>query len=180
MLFSKIRLSGTYLYVKYEKLILKKDSGNYYVKLENAKKIPLSGSCTGGSLTLQESDSSGKPVGTFQGSFTKPQIVEGTWSTPDGKRTLPFHLQVLLPTDRVSGKYRTDDSLQELDILLLDGGEIHIQGAAYWVNEITGSVHDGEVDSTSKLEEDKAYYVESASDPDTAASRSVSQIGRLP
>jgi hypothetical protein len=72
--FQKDRLSGSYAYVKYE------------------KKIPLTGTCTGGSLTLQESDASGKPTGTFRGSFTTPQAVEGTWSTPDGKKSLPFNL----------------------------------------------------------------------------------------
>jgi hypothetical protein len=48
-------------------------------------------------LTLQESDVSGRPTGTFLGSFTTPQAVEGTWSTPDGKKSLPFHLVAAPP-----------------------------------------------------------------------------------
>jgi hypothetical protein len=77
--FQKDRLSGSYAYVKY------------------GKEIPLSGTCVGGSLTLQESDASGKPTGSFRGNFTNPQIVEGTWSTPDGKKSLPFHLVAAPP-----------------------------------------------------------------------------------
>jgi hypothetical protein len=155
--FQKDRLSGSCAYVKYE------------------KKIPLTGTCTGGSLTLQESDASGKPTGTFRGSFTTPRAVEGTWSTPDGKKSLPFHLQALLPTDRVSGLYMMGNYLDkktstgaELDIFLLDNGRLRIQGDAVWVNPAkTGSVHTGDVDGTAKLEGDKAYYIESSDDPDS-------------
>jgi len=158
--FDKDRLSGTYIYVKNEKLtIVKYESGVYSMELEHAKNLSLSGSCTGGSLTLQESDASGKPTGFFRGSFTKPNIVEGTWSTPDGKKSLPFHLQAILPTDHVSGKYRTSDCLQEIDIWL-DGGEVTVDGAAYWVNEMTGSVHTGDANGTAKLEGDKVDFVD--------------------
>jgi hypothetical protein len=124
--FQKGRLSGSYAYARYE------------------KKIPLSGMCSGGSLMLQESDASGKLTGSFRGRFTKPQIVEGTWSTPDGKRTLPFHLQALLPTEHVSGKYRTRSWMgkevastgAELNILLLDDGQLRIQGDAIFVANV--------------------------------------------
>ena len=50
------RVNGAYAYVKYN------------------KPIPLSGSCAGGTLALQESDSSGRPTGCFRGSFSKPEI----------------------------------------------------------------------------------------------------------
>jgi hypothetical protein len=153
----KDRVGGSYEYVKYE------------------KKISLSGTCTGGSLTLQESDASGKPTGTFRGSFTTPLIVAGTWSTPDGKKTLPFHLQALSPTDHVSGHYEMGNYLDqktstgaELDIFLLDNGRLRIQGDALWVNPAkTGSVHTGDVNGTAKLEGDKAIYVESPDNPDS-------------
>jgi hypothetical protein len=155
--FQKDRLSGSYAYDKY------------------GKKIPLTGTCTGASLTLQESDTSGKPTGSFRGTFTKPQIVEGTWSTLDGKKSLPFHLQALLPTDHVSGEYRTGNYLDnktstgaELNILLLGDGQLRIQGDALWVNPAkNGSVHTGDVSSTAKLQGDKAYYIESSDDPDS-------------
>jgi hypothetical protein len=153
----KDRLSGSYMYVRYE------------------KKIPLSGTCTDKTLMLQESDPSGKPTGTFRGSFTTPRAVEGTWSTPDGKKSLPFLLRVLLPTDRVSGRYETGNYLDnktstgaELDILLLGDGQLRIQGEAHWVNPAkTGSVHTGDVNGTANLEGDKAYYMESSDDPDS-------------
>ena len=155
--FQKDRLTGSYAYVKYE------------------EKIPLSGTCSDKTLMLQESHPSGKPTGSFRGNFTKPQIVEGTWSTPDGKKTLPFLLRVLLPTDRVSGRYETGNYLDnktstgaELDILLLGDGQLRIQGEALWVNPAkTGSVHTGDVDGTAKFEGDKAYYIESSDDPDS-------------
>jgi hypothetical protein len=150
-------LSGSYAYVTHE------------------KSIPLSGTCVGGSLTIRESGSSGKPAAFFQGGFTKPQTVEGTWSTPDGRKSLPFQLQALLPTDRVSGKYRMGNLLDkksktgaELNILMLDGGRVRVRGEALWIgNPQTGSVHTGEVDGTAKLEGDTAYYIESSSDPDS-------------
>jgi hypothetical protein len=159
--FQNERLSGSYAYVKYE------------------KNIPLSGICTGGSLTLQESDASGRPTAFFRGSFAKPQTVEGTWSTVDGKKSLPFHLQAILPTDRVSGKYKMGGYLDkktgtgaELDILLLGDGRVRIQGDALWVNPANpSSVHTGDVDGTAKLEGDKAYYRESPDDPDSCRFR---------
>lgn len=155
--FQKDGVSGSYAYVKYE------------------KNIPLRGTCTGGSLTLQESDASGKPAGSFRGSFTSPQIVEGTWSTPDGKKSLPFRVQAILPTDRVSGKYqmgyylgKKSRSGAELNILLRDDGRLRIQGEALRVmNPETGSVHTGDVDGTAKLEGDMAHYLESLDDPDS-------------
>ena len=149
--FQNDRLSGSYAYVKYK------------------KKIPLSGACTGGSLTLRESDASGKPTGTFRGSYKKPQIVEGTWSTPDGKKSLPFRLQALLPTDRVSGKYRTRAWMgkevastgAELNVLLLDDGQLRIQGDAIFVANVeTGAANTGEVNGTAKLEGNKAYFAD--------------------
>jgi len=87
--FQEDRLIGSYAYVKHE------------------KRIALTGKCTGGSLTLQESDASGKATGSFSGSFAKPQVVEGTWSSADGKKKFPFHLQALPPADHVSGKCKT-------------------------------------------------------------------------
>jgi hypothetical protein len=155
----KDRLSGSYLYVKYE------------------KKIPLSGTCTNGSLALQESDASGKQTGSFRGNFTKPQIIEGTWSTPDGKKTLPFHLQALLPTDRVSGRYTQPNPTcdteggktviepdDELNILLQDDGRLRIAGISYYVTN-TCYVNLGTVDGTAKLEGRTADYVVDPDDP---------------
>jgi hypothetical protein len=155
--FQKDRLSGSYAYVKYE------------------KNIPLSGSCTGASLTLQESDASGKPMAFFRGSFAKPQAVKGTWSTADGKKSLPFQLQALVPADHMSGRYKMGYFLDkksrtgaELDILLLADGQVRVQGEALWIGNVkTGSVHNGEVDGTAKLEGDKAYYIASRDDPDS-------------
>ena len=55
--FAKSLVSGTYIYMKQEKLNVLKDSdsGVYRLDLQQAKSIRLNGSCTGGSLTLQES-----------------------------------------------------------------------------------------------------------------------------
>jgi len=154
--FEKDRVSGSYAYVKHR------------------KEISLSGKCVDGSLALEESDASGKPTGSFLGNWTKPQIVEGTWSTADGKKILPFHLQRLLPGDRVSGRYMTGNYLDqktgtgaELDILLLDDGQLRIQGDAIWIAAAKSSIHTGDVDGTAKLDGDKAIYVESADSPDS-------------
>ena len=155
--FEKDRVSGSYAYVKYE------------------KKISLSGTCAGGSLALEESDASGRPTGSFRGTWTGPQIMEGTWSTADGKKILPFHLQGLLPEDRVSGRYERGNYLDqktstgaELDVLLREDGQLRIQGDAIWVSPAkTDSVHTGDVDGTAKLEGDKAIYVESPDNPDS-------------
>jgi len=168
--FQKDRLSGTYAYVKHR------------------EKIFLSGTCTGGSLTLQESTASGKPTGSFRGSFIKPQIVEGTWSTPDGKKNLPFRLQALLPTDHVSGRYERGNYLDKntstgggLDILLLEPGRVRIQGDAVWVNPANpDSVHTGEVIGRPTLKGTKPITWNLATTRIAAASRSVSQIGRSP
>jgi hypothetical protein len=157
--FQKDGVTGTYAYVKYE------------------KKISLRGTCESGSLALEESDASGKPTGSLRGNFTKPQIVEGTWSTPDGKKALPFHLQALLPTDRVSGRYTqpnpacdTKDGKtvyepdDELNILLLDDRQLHINGIAFYVT-VSCDVNSGSVDGTAKLEGHSADYVVDPDDP---------------
>jgi len=153
------RVTGSYEYVKYE------------------KKIRLSGTCNGGSLTLQELNASGKPTASFRGTFTKPQIVEGSWSTSDGKKSLPFHLQALLPSDHVSGRYETsafacttddnksvDEPPDDLNVLLMEDGNLRIQGNAFYANALC-NLHTGDADGTAKLEGDKAHYVFDASDP---------------
>jgi len=153
------RVTGSYEYVKYQ------------------KEIKLTGTCTSGSVALQELNASGKPTATFQGSFTKPQIVEGSWSTADGKKSLPFHLQALSPSDHLSGRYETstiacttnddksvDEPPDDLNILLMEDGNLRIQGNAFYVNALC-NLHFGFADGEAKLEGDKARYIFDAADP---------------
>jgi hypothetical protein len=154
--FHNHRVNGSYAYVKYN------------------KPIPLSGSCVGGTLALQESGPSGRPTGSFRGSFSKPEIVDGTWSTPDGKKSIPFQLQALSPTDHVSGRYIMGDYLArnpsygaELDILLLDDGRVRVQGNAQVAFGAPGNFNVGDVDGSAKLEGDGVHYINDPSEPDS-------------
>lgn len=156
LIFHDHRVDGSYAYVRYN------------------KPIPLSGSCAGGTLALQESDSSSRPTGYFRGSFSKPEMVEGTWSTPDGKKSMPFQLQALSPTDQVSGRYIMGDYLArkpeygaELNILLLDDGRLRVQGNALIHFGAPGNFNVGEVDGTAKLAGDEVHYIDDASEPDS-------------
>jgi hypothetical protein len=155
--FQNGRVSGSYKYLKYE------------------RNIPLREICTDGSLTLQESGPPEKLAAFLQGSFSKPQTVEGTWSTVDGKKRLTFQLQALLPKDRVSGRYTMGNYLveksnfgAELNILLLADGRVRVKGDAVWVNPAKpDSVQTAEVNGTARLEGDKAHYMESSDDPES-------------
>jgi hypothetical protein len=150
------RVDGSYAYVRYN------------------KPIPLSGSCAGGRLALQESDSSGRPTGSFRGSFSKPEIVDGTWSTADGKKSMPFELQALSPTDHVSGRYIMGDYLArkpeygaELNIALLDDGRLRVQGNALIHFGAPGNFNVGDVDGTAKLEGNEVDFIDDAGEADS-------------
>lgn len=67
--------------------------GSYFyegVRIE----IQLKGTVDGQKITLNEYDSNGKNTGVFEGSATTVDIIEGTWSDPEGKMKYPFRLDL--------------------------------------------------------------------------------------
>jgi hypothetical protein len=70
------RLTGSYVYVKYD------------------KPIRLEGSVDpAGALVLTEYGENGSPTGVFRGRKLGEDRIEGTWSRPDGTRQLPFAVE---------------------------------------------------------------------------------------
>jgi hypothetical protein len=70
-------------------------SGKYFYEATTAKEdILLSGTLEGKFVTLVEFDSANKPTGKFSGKFVTPQIIEGTWSSANGKKQFPFKLSL--------------------------------------------------------------------------------------
>jgi len=67
------RVEGSYYYEKYKKDIRLRGS-------VDAQKAVL----------LEELDPAGNRTGVFTGRFTTGDTIEGTWSSPDGAKTMPF------------------------------------------------------------------------------------------
>jgi hypothetical protein len=67
-------------------------AGSYFYEKVGAE-LTLKGQVTGASVALFES-ASGKPTGKLDGECQPGGALSGTWSSPDGKRTLPFSLSV--------------------------------------------------------------------------------------
>jgi hypothetical protein len=93
---------GDKLYIE---MTLNRDGENLtgtYLYARTGKDIQLKGAIDqGGALTLNESDSEGKPTGTFKGKWgndtgQSPELglatIEGKWSKPDGSKETKFNL----------------------------------------------------------------------------------------
>jgi hypothetical protein len=85
-----------------------KSASGCYFYYKYCQDIRIDASITGRSILIREFDRGGKPTGLFTGRFltTDPrhqfkglgadnlqtEVIEGTWSRPDGSKPLPFHL----------------------------------------------------------------------------------------
>src|SRR5579884_129634 len=68
-------------------------SGRYmYVKV--GQWLTIDGSMDGTkTVVLRENDDNGKQTGIFTGRFTRGNVLEGTWTKPDGRDPMPFRLE---------------------------------------------------------------------------------------
>lgn len=108
-------------------------TGSYFYK-RYLKDIPLTGEFTAErDLVLRENDAQGKPAGTFTLHFAEKDprhkrggdapltidVLTGTWTSADGKKTLPVYLALaqILPGAEEGHRYRVagaaDDALIE-------------------------------------------------------------------
>ena len=143
----------------------------YYEKI--GTELQLSGSVSGDQVTLKESDQQGNQTGIFKGRFVNPDLIEGTWTNADETRTFFFSVSAIGGEPRTSaspagfsGQYKRlnargklDYHSAEIDVQLLEGGRVRIQGDATWVgNPNTGNVNTGQVDGTFNLQGNKVIY----------------------
>jgi hypothetical protein len=55
-----------------------------------------------GKFDLQETGAAGAPTGRLQGTFLQSGFLVGTWSSADGTRTLPLHLEYARPLEKIT------------------------------------------------------------------------------
>lgn len=87
--------NGDFIFIS---MYLKGENGNmtgkYFYENTSAKEdIMLRGNLEGDSLMLVEFDPKNRITGRFNGKYVSPNAIEGTWSTPDGKKQLVFRLK---------------------------------------------------------------------------------------
>ena len=155
-------LTGSYLYEKIGKSL----------RLEGKMKNDTD-------FVLTETDERGNPTGSFEGGFVSKDWIEGTWYSPDKKKSLVFSAWVpggeQAPTsaanDKVSGRYqrmvrgKIDRHTAILDIWQLKDGRVRVKGDAVWVgNRETGNVNVGDVDGIFSLQGDKIFYKDKEGD----------------
>jgi hypothetical protein len=138
--FSSNSIKGTYFYDKQK------------------KDIELKGNLNEKNILLEEF-SNGAKTGVFAGIIEEGIKFSGKWSTPDGKKVLPFLLEEIsndLKGNEISGNYTDGDNF--IDILLIDGNKIKFQGEAFWQGAVEGNIHIGEVMGIVDLKDGKALY----------------------
>lgn len=70
-------------------------SGKYFYEGTAAKEdIFLKGTLEADSVKLAEFDSANKLTGKFTGKLVAPDVIEGIWSSPNGKKHFPFKLNL--------------------------------------------------------------------------------------
>ncbi len=151
-------------------------TGSYFYE-RIGKRLRLEGRLYGGKeFQINEFDEQGHRTGEFDGKFATADWIEGTWSSADGKRQMPFSAWVLdgrlIPAassdDQVSGQYRRifqgrfDRDQATLNVWLLKDGRVRVAGDATWVGDARrGNVHVGEIDGVFPLEGRKILYRDS-------------------
>jgi hypothetical protein len=147
--------------------------GTYrYVKI--GTDLGLEGSLRGkDSLILFEYDESGKQTGLFKGrfkgAFGTSELIEGTWSKPNGSKSLPFALRridaapasVTVPRrDDVTGRYKRDGKhSSEVNVQQLANGDITIEGESFWIGN-NDNIHTGDISGICRLQGNQASYAD--------------------
>jgi hypothetical protein len=157
-------------------------SGSYaYEKI--GKGLRLNGAMTSeNEFYLNEYDERGTQTGKFEGKFVSKDWIEGTWVSTSTKKEMPFSAWAIdgkqTPTanadDRISGKYRRvdksgrfDRDSAELNVWLLNDGQVRVTGDSSWVgNARTGNVNVGEVNGIFALQGIKLFFKGGDSDDD--------------
>lgn len=145
-------------------------SGSYvYDKV--GKEISLKGTKDVDHVQLSETDPTGKATGQFDGKLWENLLIQGTWTTPDGKRKYPFRVLEVRPDDQTSGQYEMMAESQHyegtLNLLLLKNGKVKIQGEALWIGDVeNGSAHTGDVDGVADLKDNQIFYGAGGGDDD--------------
>jgi len=124
-------------------------------------------------FVLAETDERGNPTGSFEGEFVSKDWIEGTWYSPDKKKSLAFSAWIpggeqapaSTPNDKISGQYKRmvrgklDRHAATLDIWRLKDGRVRVKGDALWVGDPkTGNVNTGDADGIFGLEGSKIFY----------------------
>jgi len=68
--------------------------GSYFYEKEK-KEINLKGKAGKNEIVLYEYDFQGKNTGIFRGTMNTVDGIQGTWTSPDGKKTYPFALNLV-------------------------------------------------------------------------------------
>ncbi|EGW40025.1 hypothetical protein [Desulfosporosinus sp. OT] len=66
-----------------------------YIYEKEKKEINLKGKAGENAIVLYEYDLQGKNTGIFRGTMNSVDNIQGTWASPDGKKTYPFALDLV-------------------------------------------------------------------------------------
>jgi hypothetical protein len=146
-------------------------AGSYVFDKVDDKELPLKGTKQGDHVQLSETDAKGKMTGNFDGVLWENLLIQGTWTTPDGKRHYPFRVLEVRPNDQISGQYEmapvSEHYQGTLNLLLTKDGKVRIQGQAFWIGDVAnGSAHDAEVDGSADLKDNQILYGASGGEDD--------------
>ncbi len=149
----------------------KQISGSYiYEKI--GKPLQLRGTVSGQQITLTETDASGNHTGTFKARFVTADLIEGSWTNPEGTKTMPFNVKAIAggstrpssSSDTIGGEYARVDATGRIEkvsgasinVKLLTNGSAEIQGEAVLVVDAKrGNVRTGNVEGKYNLRGNK-------------------------
>lgn len=90
--------------------------GSYFYEKEK-KEINLKGKAGNNEIVLYEYDFQGKNTGIFRGTMNTLDRIQGTWASPDGKKTYPFALDLAsnLPEVEYGKRYGVPEGDQAVE-----------------------------------------------------------------
>lgn len=90
--------------------------GSYFYEKER-KEINLKGKAGANEIVLSEYDLQGNNTGIFRGAINTVDRIQGTWASPDGKKTYPFTLDLVsnLPGAEYGNRYDVPEGDQAVE-----------------------------------------------------------------
>jgi hypothetical protein len=143
-----------------------------YIYEKVGKPLQLRGTVSGQQITLTETDANGNHTGTFKGRFVTADLIEGSWTNPEGTKTMPFNVKAITggpahspsSSDILSGEYARVDakgrieknSGASINVNLHKDGSAEIQGdASLVIDAKRGNVRTGTVEGKYNLRGNK-------------------------
>jgi hypothetical protein len=132
--------------------------GTYYYMSKKID-IEIKGTIDSNNIMIEEFSGNTK-TGVFLGQLNEYNVINGQWTSPDGKKSFPFFIEEVgnnLKGNEISGQYDLGDTAT-IYVLLIDNNKIKFQGSAIWIGQTKDNVHTGEVAGITDLKDGKTVY----------------------